>query len=138
MAIRKRLVTTSRGLIEIEISDGLPIGSTFVGVTVFRDDGWEKDPGKIWSPKSKPAESLAEFLTGYVELPEPEATKLAGEIQGPWREDWPAVQSERSRRIERWSTVAIAGFLLLVLLALAGVVLTVWLLVTQPRRGSAS
>ena len=128
---RKRLVHTSRGWVEAEVSEQ-PWSGFQVVVTVFREDGWEERESKAWNEKYNADETLAQFLASFAQLPGLEATELAAQLHGPWRSEWLARGGrEDARSLQRWTRWAISGFSLVLLLALVGLVLLIWLLVTQ-------
>ena len=82
---------------------------------------------------SKEDVTLASFLSSSVQLPESEATELASQIQGQWRDDWLARggREDRShRRRARLGLLIGIGLIVLFLLAVVGVVLIVWAVVT--------
>jgi hypothetical protein len=82
---------------EIEFSHTDSTG-LWVSVTLFNDDGWEQ-AGKGWMSKAKRGdETLAQFLSSFADLPGEEATALAAQIQGPWREEWWATGGKEDTR----------------------------------------
>jgi hypothetical protein len=128
--MRKRLVQTSSGPIEIEISENRPHG-LWVAVSPFAESGWQARPTKAWTSKQNAGESLSSFLEVFVPLPAVEAAQLAADVQGPWRNEWAKSGGEaETRSLERWTTVVVAGATLVVLLALTGLGLVIWLAVT--------
>jgi len=128
--MRKRLVHTSSGPIEIEISENRTHG-LWVAVSPFAESGWQARPTKAWMSKQNAGESLASFLEVFVPLPAAEAAQLAAEVQGSWREEWAKSGGEAATRsLERWTNVVVAGATVVVLLALTGVGLVIWLAVT--------
>jgi hypothetical protein len=127
--MRKRLVQTSRGPIEIEISENRVHG-LWVAVSPFAESGWQARPTKAWTSKQNRDESLSQFLASFVPLPGPEAAQLAADVQGPWRQEWAKSGGEgETRSLERWTNVAVMAATVVVLLALAGR-LVIWLIVT--------
>jgi hypothetical protein len=122
---RSRLVQTSQGPLAVELDEA---GFGFqVEVTLFRADGSEARPTRKWSRKLR-EESLAQFLVNEAGLPGPEATELATEIQGPWREDWMGSGGEEDvRSLRRFMRVAFPTLVLVLLLGLVGLGLLVWL-----------
>jgi hypothetical protein len=128
--MRKRLVQTSSGQIEIEISENRTHG-LWVAVSPFAESGWQARPTKAWTSKHNAGESLSSFLEVFVPLPAAEARQLAADIQGPWREAWAKSGGEaETRTLERWTNVVVAGVTVVVLLAVAGLGLVIWLAVT--------
>ena len=64
-------------------------------------------------------------------LPAPEAAQLAADVQGPWRQELAASGGEaETKSLERWTNVALSAVTVVVLLALAGLGLVIWLIVT--------
>jgi hypothetical protein len=128
--MRKRLVQTSSGPLEIEISENRVHGLS-VSVTPFAESGWQTRPTKAWTRNQNGGESLSEFLARFVPLPGPEAAQLAADVQGPWRQEWLKSGGEaETRSLERWLNVSVAAVTVVVLLALVGIGLAIWLLVT--------
>jgi hypothetical protein len=128
--MRKRLVQTSRGPIEIEISE-TRVNGLWVSVTPFAESGWQARPTKGWMSKQNGGESLSQFLARFVPLPGPEAAQLAADVQGPWRQEWAESGGEaETRSLERWTNVAVSAAPVVALLALAGLGLVIWLIVT--------
>jgi hypothetical protein len=128
--MRKRLVQTSRGPIEIELSENRVHG-LWVAVSPFAESGWQARPTKAWTSKQNGGESLSQFLASFVPLPGPEAAQLAADVQGPWRQEWAKSGGEaETRSLERWINVSVAAVTVVVLLALAGLGLVIWLIVT--------
>jgi cobalamin biosynthesis Mg chelatase CobN len=126
--MRKRLVQTSRGPIEIEISENRVHG-LWVAVSPFAESGWQARPTKAWTSKQNEGESLSQFLASFVPLPGPEAAQLAADVQGPWRQEWAKSGGEaETRSLERWTNVAVIAVTVVVLLALAGLGLVIWLI----------
>ena len=128
--MRKRLVQTSRGPVEIEISENRVLG-LWVSVTPFAESGWQARPTKSWWSNHNEGESLSQFLARFVPLPGPEAQQLAADVQGPWRQEWAKSGGEaETRSLERWTNIAVSAVTAAVLLALAGLSLVIWLIVT--------
>jgi hypothetical protein len=128
--VRERLVESSRGPIEIEISEN-HVHGLWVSVTPFAESGWEARPTKAWTSKQNEGESLSQFLARFVPLPGAEAAQLAADVQGPWRREWAKSGGEAEiRSVERWINVSAGAATVVVLLALAGLVLVIWLIVT--------
>jgi hypothetical protein len=128
--MRKRLVQTSSGPIEIEIGENRTHG-LWVAVSPFAESGWQARPTKAWTSKQNAGESLSSFLEVFVPLPAVEAAQLASDVQGPWRNEWAKSGGEaETRSLERWTTVVVAGATLVVLLGLTGLGLVIWLAVT--------
>jgi hypothetical protein len=66
-----------------------------------------------------------------VPLPGPEAQQLAADVQGPWRQEWADSGGEaETRSLERWTNIAVSAATAVVVLALAGLGLVIWLFVT--------
>jgi hypothetical protein len=84
-SMRKRLVQSSSGPIEIEISENRALGLS-VSVTPFAESGWQAQPTKAWTSAHSGGESLSQFLASFVPLPGPEAAQLAADVEGPWRQ----------------------------------------------------
>ena len=125
--MRKRLVQTSRGPVEIEISENRVHG-LWVSVTPFAESGWQARPTKAWTSKQNEGESLSQFLARFVSLPGPEAAQLAADVQGPWRQEWANCGGEaETRSLERWINVSVATVTVVVLLALVGLGFVIWL-----------
>jgi cobalamin biosynthesis Mg chelatase CobN len=81
--------------------------------------------------KQNGGESLSQFLASFVPLPAPEAAQLAADVEGPWRQEWAESGGEaETRSLERWTNVAVIAVTVVVLLALAGLGLVIWLIVT--------
>jgi len=121
-----RIVQTSRGWLEIGLFNmrGLGFG---VSVTGFDEDGWDVAEKEQWYAK-RSDESLAQFLSSYAQLPEPEANELASQVQGPWRETWLARgAAEQNPKLERFALKSIIVLMVVGLLALLGVAFIVWL-----------
>ena len=116
---------------EVEL-DEVPKFGFKVEVTAFKEDGWEERPTKTWYSKGMGDETLAQFLASFARLPGSEATELADQLQGPWRDEWLNSGGEEElrsfARLSRWGVPAI---LLIVLLALISIPLLVWLVLTQ-------
>jgi hypothetical protein len=56
---------------------------------------------------------------------------LAADVQGPWRQEWLKSGGEaETRSLERWLNVSVAAVTVVVLLALVGLGLVIWLIVT--------
>jgi cobalamin biosynthesis Mg chelatase CobN len=128
--MRKRLVQTSRGPVEIEIMENRVHGLS-VSVTPFAESGWQARPTKAWTSNQNEGESLSQFLARFASLPEPEAAQLAVDVQGPWREEWARSGGEaETRSLDRWVNVSVATVTVVVLLALVGLGLVIWLIVT--------
>jgi hypothetical protein len=128
--MRKRLVQTSSGPAEIEISEN-KVHGLWVAVTPFAESGWQARPTKAWTSNQNRGESLSQFLARFVPLPESEAAQLAADVQGPWRQEWAKTGGEtETRSLERWINVSAATVTVVVLLALAGLGLVIWLLAT--------
>ena len=128
--MRKRLVQTSRGPVEIEISENRSIG-LWVSVTPFGERGWQAQPTKSWMSNHAEGESLAQFLASFVPLPAPEAAQLAADVQGPWHKEWVESGGEaEARSLERWTNLGVSAVTAVVVLALVGLGLVIWLLVT--------
>jgi len=128
--MRKRLVQTSRGPVEIEISENGSLG-LWVSVTPFADSGWEAQPTKSWWSNHKDGESLAHFLTRFVPLPASEAAQLAADVQGPWHKEW--VESgglAETQSSERWTSIVLSVVTAAVVLACVGLGLLIWLVAT--------
>lgn len=103
----------------------------WVAVSQFAESGWQARPTKAWMSKQNGGESLSRFLASFVPLPGPEAAQLAADVQGPWREEWAKSGGEaETRSLERWTNVAVIAVTIVVLLALAGLGLVIWLIVT--------
>ena len=100
---------------------------TQVRITAFSADGWEDDVG-LWSGK-KGQGTLAEFMTTYIKIPQPEAEQLAKDVLGPWLDEWELRDGELDRKIKRASRWFFSGVALVVLLAIVGFVALVVLLV---------
>lgn len=110
---------------------GLRLTGFSVSVRVFGKDGWEVGEKQSWSAK-KSDETLARFLLSSMQLSGPEATDLASQLQGQWRDEWLASGGRQTARwAERVGLGILSGVALLILLALVGVAFLVWLLVTQ-------
>jgi hypothetical protein len=128
--MRKRLAQTSSGPVEIEISENRVHG-LWVSVTPFAESGWEARPTKAWTSKQNAGESLSQFLAKFVPLPEKEAAQLAADVQGPWRQEYAKSGGKAEMRsLERWINVSVATVTVVVLLAVAGLGLVIWLLAT--------
>jgi hypothetical protein len=128
--MRKRLVQTSRGPTEIEISENRVHG-LWVAVSPFAESGWQVRPTKAWTSKQNGGESLSQFLASFVPLPAPEAAQLAADVEGPWHQEWTESGGEaETRSLERWTNVAVIAVTVVVLLALAGLGLVIWLIAT--------
>lgn len=107
--MRKRLVQTSRGPVEIEISENRALG-LWVSVTPFPESGWQARPTKSWWSNHNEGESLSQFLARFVPLPGPEAQQLAADVQGPWRQEWVESGGEAdARSLERWTNIAVSA-----------------------------
>ena len=128
--MRKRLAQTSRGPVEIEISENRVLG-LWVSVTPLAEGGWEAQPTKAWTSNQNSGESLSQFLASFVPLPEPEAAQLAADVQGPWRKEWAESGGEaETRSLERWTSIGVNAVIGVVLLALACLGLVIRLIVT--------
>jgi hypothetical protein len=128
--MRKRLVQTSRGPVELEISENRVHG-LWVSVSPFAASGWQARPTKAWTSKQSGGESLSQFLARFVPLPEAEAAQLAADVQGPWRQEWAESGGEaETRSLERWTNAGLSAATVVVLLALAGLGLVIWLIAT--------
>jgi hypothetical protein len=128
--MRKRLVQSSSGPIEIEISENRALGLS-VSVTPFAESGWQAQPTKAWTSAHSGGESLSQFLASFVPLPGPEAAQLAADVEGPWRQEWLESGGEADiRSLERWTNVGVGAVTAVVVLALAWLGLVIWLLVT--------
>ena len=128
--MRKRLVQTSAGPVEIEISENRVHG-LWVSVTPFAESGWQSQPTKAWTSNRSEGETLSQFLTRFVPLPGAEAAQLAEDVQGAWRQEWAQSGGEAETRfMQRWIDVSLSAATAVVLLALVGIGLVVWLLVT--------
>jgi hypothetical protein len=126
----KRLVTTSRGPVAIDLEGQISLVGTQVTLTGFGADGWEDAVG-VWAGKHGQG-TLAEFMTTYIQIPKPEAEELAKDVLGPWLDEWAARGGEEeARKIKRWSRWFSVGVAVVVALALAGLVALVLLLVTR-------
>lgn len=81
--------------------------------------------------RGRASRTLSQFLTSFVPLPGPEAAQLAADVQGPWRQEWAKSGGEaEARSLERWTNVAVMVATVVVLLALAGLGLVIWLIAT--------
>jgi hypothetical protein len=128
--MRKRLVETSAGPVEIEISANRVHG-LWVSITPFAESGWQSQPTKAWTSNQSEGETLSQFLTRFVPLPEAEAAQLAVDVQGAWRQQWAKSGGEvETRSMQRWINVSLSAATAIVLLALVGIGLVVWLIVT--------
>ena len=128
--MRKRLVQTSRGPVEIEISENRSLG-LWVSVTPFAESGWEAQQTKSWWSNHNEGESLAQFLTRFVPLPASEAAQLAADVQGPWHKEWVESGGEAdARSLERWTNIGVSAVTAVVVLALVGLGLLIWLVAT--------
>jgi len=124
-----RIVQTSRGWLEIGLFNMRWVGFN-VSVTRFDEDGWDVAKKEQWNAK-RSDESLAEFLSAYAQLPEPEASELAGHVQGEWRETWLARGgAEETPKLERFALKSIVVLVTVALLVLMGVAFIVWLVAT--------
>jgi hypothetical protein len=66
-----------------------------------------------------------------VPLPGPEAKQLAADVQGPWRQEWAESGGEAdARSLERWTNIAVSAVTAVVVLALVGLGLLIWLVAT--------
>lgn len=102
-------------------------------ITRFGSDGWE-DGGGMWFEKTEmmtTPQTLERFLAAELGVPADEATALAQEILGPWMQDWKSRGGEREEsETNRLSRALMASVAALIALALIGVGLLIWLLVT--------
>jgi hypothetical protein len=103
-----------------------------VTVVPFDSEGWESE-GKRWSEElgyHERNEPLSTFLSRALSIPEAEAEALAAEVEGPIFDDWMLRGGlYHERKIGALSLrvmVALAG---LVVLALLGVALLIWVIV---------
>jgi len=123
-----RIVQTSRGWLEIGMLN-MRWPGFMVCVTRVDEDGWGADEKRQWYA-NRSDESLVQFLSSYAQLPEPEASELAGQVQGPWRETWLARGgAEENPKLERVALEWIVGLVIVALLALMGVAFIIWLVV---------
>jgi len=102
---------------------------TQVRLTAFGADGWEDEVG-LWAG-GKGQGTLAEFMTTYIKIPQPEAEQLANDVLGPWLDEWELRDGELDRKIKRASRWFFAGAALVVALALVGLVALVVVLVDR-------
>ena len=124
-----RIVQTSRGWLEIGMLN-MRWPGFMVSVQRYDKDGWlvEEEKGRWYASRSD--ESLGQFLSSYARLPEPEASELARQVQGPWRETWLASGgAEETPKLQRWALGSLVVLVAVALLALMGVAFIVWLLV---------
>jgi hypothetical protein len=123
-----RIVQTSRGWLEIGMLN-MRWPGFMVSVKRYDEDGWlVEEKGQWYANRSD--ESLAQFLSSFAQLPEPEASELASHVQGPWRETWLASGgAEETPKLERVALGSIIGLVAVALLALMGVAFIVWLVV---------
>jgi len=100
-----------------------------IGVTAYRENGWDEGERETW--ESRGEQTLADFLVSVIRLPVLEANELAIQIEGPWREEWLRDGgSDYLRSIHRFGMWTMLGVSVVLLLALTGVALLVWLVVT--------
>jgi len=124
-----RIVQTSRGWLEIGMLH-LRWPGFMVSVRRFDEDGWGADEKEQWYA-NRSDESLTQFLSSFAQLPGPEASELASQVQGPWRETWLASGgAEETPKLERVALTAVIGLVTVALLALMGLAFIVWLAVT--------
>ena len=124
--MRKRLVQTSRGPIEIEINENRVHG-LWVAVSPFAESGWQARLTKAWTSKQN-ALPVSDELRAASRA---EAAQLAADVQGPWHQEWAKSGGEaEARSLERWTNVAVMVATVVVLLALAGLGLVIWLIAT--------
>jgi hypothetical protein len=100
----KRLVRTSRGWVELDISD-MPVAGFNVRVTVFGDRDWALSE-ETWNAKWPVNEgSLAAYLSEMAYIPMDEASRIAEESVREWRERG----GEDEERLGRWEMIAYMG-----------------------------
>jgi hypothetical protein len=130
----KRLVSTSRGPVELELAQNRILG-TEIALTTFGPDGWQ-DATKLWTDRvghDSREQTLAQFLEAYAQIPKPEAERLADDVLGPWLEERKARGGDEGDRfVDRWTLKALASAAVVVALALAGLVGLILLLVGRP------
>jgi hypothetical protein len=121
--MRTRLVTTSRGPVQIGITESSFYG-TQVTVTTFGADGWADD-SKGWTTNHGydfEGQTLANFLMRHAELPLDESEELAQDVLGPWVEHWVANGGrEEAREIDAGARLMMLALGVVVVLALVGV-----------------
>jgi hypothetical protein len=107
-----------------------PVGFS-VDMTAFDRDGWQR--GRFYWFHGSEKEPLLEFISSNLEIPEDEAHQLTLAISEDWLHEWErrlAKEYKTERRVEKWLWWGAAGVGAIVLLALWGLVRTVWLLVS--------
>jgi len=128
----KRLVTTSRGPVAIDLDGEMSLTGTQVHLVAFGADGWEDAVG-MWANNDGRAPgqgTLVEFMTTYIQIPTEEAEQLAKDVLGPWLDEWAARGgAEEARKIRRFSRWFLSWAAVVVALAVFGLVALVVLLV---------
>ena len=127
--MRKRLVQTSRGPVEIEIGQNRALG-LWVSVTPFPESGWQARPTKSWWSTTTRANRS------------PSSWRASCPFQGRKRSSWPPTSKPvasgvgriwrggRNRSLERWTSIGVNAVIGVVLLALAWLGLVIWLILT--------
>jgi hypothetical protein len=129
----QRLLQTTNGPVVIVLGRW-PGGDATVTVTRFDDDGWEENPGKTWSERvgyRARGENLSQFLSQALSIPDAEADALAANVEGPMTREWQRRGGHtEAEKIGRWSRALLACLAALVALALLGVALLIFTIVT--------
>jgi len=124
-----RVVRTSGGWARVSFDPSGRIGLG-VGLERFDEDGWElwEDQWIWWRRHGK---TLPEFIAAGLEVPSQEAEVLAGDIVGSWEAEARARPGGNADGLTSGCWVAFyCGLACIVLVALWGLGLTVWLLAT--------
>jgi predicted neutral ceramidase superfamily lipid hydrolase len=126
---RDKLVTKTSSGYAFLLFDGAGRGSGLVlGVDSYDDSGWVNDCGQWRSDAQGPP--LAEFLQKTLTVPQAEAEALAVTVRTKWVPEWERSGGrERSEQLSHGVTFLLTAIAVLVLLALLGIVLAVFLLI---------
>lgn len=126
-----RLERTSQGLVEFRIAYTRLLGLR-VEARKFGEDGWELPAPwpDTWRSKDRKRLPLPDFLEERLGVPEEEAHTLATAIEGPWLDRWSRSDDATSyTAAARVTSVMMVVLGLIVLLAVLGVGLAIWLIV---------
>ena len=127
-----RLVQTSSGFAMLDL-DRYSGPGLHLRVTRFGSDGWE-EAYRIWFEKTEmmtTPQTLERFLATELSLPDDEAMALAEDILGPWMKEWEARGgAQDARKTDRLGHALMLSLAVLIVLALVGIGLLIWLLAT--------
>jgi len=98
----------------------------------LKDDGREQaNPTNRHEPGSHEQRGRQPRFKPEIDVLTPFTAQLAADVEGPWRQEWAESGGEaETRSLERWTNVAVIAVTVVVLLALAGLGLVIWLIVT--------